>query len=121
MKDDAPVKIMLYDVSYEVDLKDCHINAAPLTGAVLNRDNGEFQKFLKSITQGTEASKWIEKSKRGRGDMKALRKHYYAYYEGERHMNITKADLKELYFKRQDILPLKKYVNSLKEAYNNLE
>ena len=36
-------------------------------------------------------------------------------------MNITKADVKELYFKRQDVLPFEKYVNSLKEAYNTLE
>ena len=36
-------------------------------------------------------------------------------------MNIIKADLKDIYFKRQDILPFEKFVNRLKEAYNNLE
>ena len=45
--------------------------------------------------------------------MKALRKHYDGSAKGERCMNITKADLKDLYLKRQDIFPFKKYVNRL--------
>ena len=53
--------------------------------------------------------------------MKAPSENYNGFYEGERLMSITKADLKELYFKRQDILPFEKFVNRLKEAYNNLE
>ena len=36
-------------------------------------------------------------------------------------MNITKVDLKELYFKRQDVLPFGNYMNRLKEAYITLE
>ena len=39
--------------------------------------------------------------------MKALREHYDVSAEGKRRMNITKTDMKELYFKRQDVLPLK--------------
>ena len=53
--------------------------------------------------------------------MKAPSENYNGFYEGERLMSTTKADLKELYFKRQDILPFEKFVNRLKEAYNNLE
>ena len=40
---------------------------------------------------------------------------------GEHRMNIMKADLKELYFKRQAVLTWWKYVNKLKEFYNTLE
>ena len=36
-------------------------------------------------------------------------------------MNTTKADLKNLYLKLQDVLLFEKYVNSLKEAFNTLE
>ena len=32
-----------------------------------------------------------------------------------------KANLKEMYFKWQDLLPFEKYVNCLKECYNTLE
>ena len=46
--------------------------------------------------------------------MKALREHYDGYAKGERCMNITKADLKDIYLKRQDVFPFKKYVNRLK-------
>ena len=53
--------------------------------------------------------------------MKALRGHYDGSAEGKHHMNITKADLRELYLKRRDVFPFEKYVNRLKEAYNNLE
>jgi len=76
---------------------------------------------LKSLTQGTEAWKWIEKSKGGRAAMKSLRERYDGSAEGERRMNITKVDHKELYFKCQDVFPFEKYVNRLKEAYNTLE
>ena len=53
--------------------------------------------------------------------MKSLREHHDVSSKGERRMNITKAGLKELYFKRQDVFPFGKYVNRLKEAYNTLE
>ena len=36
-------------------------------------------------------------------------------------MNIAKADLKEIYLKRQDVFPFEKYVNRLKGSYNTLE
>ena len=36
-------------------------------------------------------------------------------------MNIKKADLKELYFKCQEVSPFEKYVSRLKESYNTLE
>ena len=36
-------------------------------------------------------------------------------------MNITKADLKEIYFKLQDIFTFEKYVNRLKGALKSLE
>ena len=52
--------------------------------------------------------------------MKNLRGHYNGSVEGERLMNITKVYLQEIYFKRQDVFPFKKYVNRLKEAYNTL-
>ena len=35
-------------------------------------------------------------------------------------MNLTKADMKDLYFKRQDVFPFEKSVNQLKECYNTL-
>ena len=41
-------------------------------------------------------------------------------WKGKR-TDVTKDDLKEIYFKRQDVLPLEKYVNLLKECYNKLE
>ena len=36
-------------------------------------------------------------------------------------MNVTEADLKEIYFKQQDIFPFYKYLNHLNEYYNTLE
>ena len=36
-------------------------------------------------------------------------------------MNVMKANMKELYFKRQDMFPLGNYFNRLKEFYNKLE
>ena len=53
--------------------------------------------------------------------MKALRDNYDGYDDEKSRMNIMKEDLKELYFKCHNVFPLKKYVNKLKEAYNNLE
>ena len=113
-KDDAPVKIIFDHVAYDVNLEDFRINTAPLTVAVFKRAHVEFHKFLKSLTQDTKAWKRIEKSKGGRDDMKALRENYYGSAEVECCMNITKADLKDLYFKQQDVLPFEKYVNGLK-------
>ena len=109
-----PVTIMFGDISYYVDPEDCHINAAPLTGVVFKRDNVEVYKFLKYLTQGNEAWKWIDNFKGLRDDMKSLREHYYGSAKGRSHMNTTKADLKDLYFKRQDVFPFEKYVNRLK-------
>ena len=103
-KDDAPVKIMFDDIAYDMDPEDYRINAAPLTGAVFNIDNTEVHKFLKPPNQVIKAWKWIEKSKVGRYSMKDLRENYDGFAKGERHMNIMKADLKELYFKRQAVL-----------------
>ena len=36
-------------------------------------------------------------------------------------MNATKADMKDLYFKHQDVFHFDKYVNRFKKLYNNLE
>ena len=113
-KDDAPVKIIFDHVAYDVNLEDFRINTAPLTVAVFKRAHVEFHKFLKSLTQDTKAWKRIEKSKGGRDDMKTLREHYDGSAKGERCMNITKADLKDLYLKLQDVFPFKNYVNRLK-------
>ena len=41
---------------------------------------------------------------------------YGSSYVGDRSINITKADLKELYFKYQEFFPLEKYVNEIKEV-----
>ena len=113
-KDDAPVTIMFDDVAYEVYPEDWHINVAPLTVAGFKRDNIEVHMLLKSLTQGTEAWKWIENSKGGRDAMKALREHYNGSAKGERRMKTPKLELKELYFKRQDVFPFEKYVNRIK-------
>ena len=64
---------MFDDISYYADPEYFRINAAPLTGAFFKRENVKFHKFLKSITQGTKAWKWIDNSKGGSGAMKALR------------------------------------------------
>ena len=102
-KYDSHVTIMFDDVAYDVDPEYCHINAAPLTGSVFNRDNVEVQKLLKSLTKGTEALKCIDKSMGVRDNMKAIREHYNGSAKGELCMNITKVDLKDIYFKYQDI------------------
>ena len=54
-KDDVPVTIIFDDIAYDVEPEDCHINSAPLTGAVFKKDNVEVQNFSKSLTKGTEA------------------------------------------------------------------
>ena len=68
--------IMFNDIAYDLDPEDLCINAAPLTGAVFKIDNIKVHKFLKSLTLGTKAWKWIDKSKGGRDSMKALRDHF---------------------------------------------
>ena len=83
-------------VAYDVDPEDFRINSDPLNGAVFKRDNVKFHKFLKSLTQGTEAWKWIDNSKVLRGDMKYIRKNYDGSDKDKRFMNITKAGMKEL-------------------------
>ena len=95
-KENSPVTIMFNDIAYDVDPEDFCIDAAPLTGAVFKRYNVKVHKFLKSLTQGTKYCKCIEKSKVVRDDMKALRYHYNGSSKGERRMNITKSDLREL-------------------------
>ena len=47
--------------------------------------------------------------------------YYDVVAEGEQNMNVMKANMKELYFKRQDMFPLGNYFNRLKEFYNKLE
>ena len=113
-KYDAPVTIIFDDVVYDMYPEDCHINEAPMTGAVFNIDNVEVQKLLKYLTQETKAWKCIEKSKGGSYSMKDLRDNYNGSSKGERSTNITKADLKELYFKLLHVLPFEKYVNRIK-------
>ena len=98
-KDDVPVTTMFYDVAYSVDQEEFCINAAPLSIAVFKRDKVEVHKLLNYLTQGTEAWKWIENSKGGRDAMKSLMEHYDDSSKVKHHMNITKLDLKELYFK----------------------
>ena len=88
--------IMFNDFAYEVYPEDCHINSVPMNGTVFNRDNVKVHKLLKSLTQGTEAWTWIDKSKGGGNAMKFVRDHYDVSSKGERHMNITKAELKDL-------------------------
>ena len=117
----APMTIMFDGFTYNVDPEDCCINAETLTGAVFKRDNVEVHNFTNSLNQGTKTWKWIEKSRGGRDAMKALREHYYVSSNGGFLLNITKAYLKELYFKFQDVLTFKKYVKRIKEAYNTLE
>ena len=53
--------------------------------------------------------------------MQSLCEHCDGTAEGEQRMNVTKDNMKELYFKRQDMFPLKNYVNRMKERYNTLE
>ena len=77
-------------------------------------DNIEVHKFLKSLTQGTEAWKCIEKWHGGCQAIQSLIEYYDGAAEGELRMNATKADLNELYFKYQDVLFFEKYVNWLK-------
>ena len=48
--------------------------------------------------------------------MKSLRENCDGSAKDERRMNITKADMNDIYFKRQDVYPFKKYVNRLKEV-----
>ena len=64
---------MFGDIAYDMDPEDLRINVVRLTGTVFKRDNFEVHNFLKSLTQGTKAWKWIENSKGGRGDMKDIR------------------------------------------------
>ena len=108
-KNDAPVTIMFDDVAYDVEIEDYRINALPLSGKVFKRDNTEVHKFLKYLTQGTKSWKWIENSKGGRYNMKALREDYNVSDDGKRRMNTTKADMKELEFKCQDIFSIQKW------------
>ena len=113
-RDDVPVKIIFDNIAYDIDPEDFRTNAEPLTSEVFKRDSVEFHKFLKALTQRTKDWKWIEKSKGVRDIIKVLRENYYGSDKGERHMNITEADLKEIYFKLQDVFPFEKYVNKLK-------
>ena len=53
--------------------------------------------------------------------MKSLCEQYGWAVEGEQRINVTKDDLKEIYFKQQYVFPLDKYVNLLTECYNKLE
>ena len=46
--------------------------------------------------------------------MKDIKEYYDGSAEGERRMNTTEVDMKELQFKRQDVFPLENYVNRLK-------
>ena len=112
---------MYDDIEYDVDPEDCHIDAASMTSAFFKRNNVKVHKFLKSLTQDTEAYKWIENSKGGSNAIKSLREHYTGSGKGEHHMNITEASMKELYFKSQEVFPFEKYVNRLKESYNTLD
>ena len=98
-KDVAPVTIRFDDFAYDVNPKDLHTNAAPINGTVFKIDNSEVHTLLNFLTQDTKYWKWIDKSKGGRDYMKAPREHYNGSAESKRHMNITKTDLKELYFK----------------------
>jgi len=108
-------------IEYTVDPESCRVKAAPLKGASFRKDNQDVLKLLKSLCQGTESWKWMETAKGGRAAMIALQEHYNGSAEGERRLNITRADLKELFFKRQDTFPFEKYVSRLKECYNTLE
>ena len=69
--------VNLTDKIYESDPENCHMIVSPLTGAVYKRGNSEVHKFLKSLTQVTEAWKGIEKCRGGLQEMKSLREHYY--------------------------------------------
>ena len=113
--------IMFGDVVYDKDPEKRCINAAPLTGEVFNIYNVKVYKFIKYLTQLTKAWNWIGKSNRDRYYLKSLMDHYGDSSKGKRHMNITKAKLKKMYFKNQDVFQLEKYVNMLKKAYNTLE
>ena len=91
----------------------------PLNGTVYTRENGEVHNFLKSLTQGKDAWKWINKC---RGGFQTIYiEHYDGTAEGEIRMNVMKANLKEIYLKIQDVFPLENYFNQLKECYNKLE
>ena len=53
------------EVTETSDPEHCRIIAAPLTGAFYKRHNIEVHKFLKSLTQVTEAWRWIDKFRVG--------------------------------------------------------
>ena len=46
---------------YKSNPEHCRMIASPITDAVYKRENSEVQKLLKSLTQGIESCKWIEK------------------------------------------------------------
>ena len=102
-KDDAPMTSLFDDVAYGFDPEDCRIKGAPTTGEVFKRDKFKVHKFLNPLTEGTKDWKCIDKSRGGRDAMKALGEHYNRSTKGDCNMNITKVNLKDLYFKHQDV------------------
>ena len=84
-------------------------------------DSRKVINILKELTLGTDAEICIKVPKFGKKAIQGLQSHYDGASEGARRKQVTRADLKKIFYNNETTLTFEKYVTKLKGILNVLE
>ena len=92
-----------------------------LVGNMFTRDLGRVLDILKELTLRTDAETWIKCLKCGRKAMQELQAHYDSTSEVAWRKQVSRVDLKKIFYKNETNFTVEKYVTKLKEIFNMME
>ena len=88
---------------------------------MFTRDLGRVLDILKELNLQTDAATWIKCLKCGRKAMQELQAHYDSTSEVAWRKQVSRVDLKKIFYKNETYFTVEKYVTKLKEIFNMME
>ena len=92
-----------------------------LVGNIFTRDSRKVLDIFKELTLVTDSETWIKGLKPGRNAMQELQDHYDGKSEESRRKQVSRADLKNIFYKNETTFTFKKYFTKLKGIFNVLK
>ena len=96
---------------------------APHQGRAYDVDNKEVHRLIDELTNGTDASDWIKsfrRSRNGKGAWDGLCGHYDGPAEGDKRITVARSNIKQAFYKNEQIFSFEKYSTRLKRAFDTL-
>ena len=84
---------------------------------MFNRDSRKVVNILKELTLGTDAESWIKGFKCGRKEMQELQDHYFGTSEGARRNQVSRLDVKKIFYKNETNFTKLKGIFNVLEKY----